>query len=193
MGRPKALLRLGGQMFLERILETLGETIPRVFIVGDPPERERWSKWDIVPDTLEGEGVLAGIHAGLSACETPWAFVAACDIPAMDARIPSLLWEKATGREGCVMPYAQGFPQPTMALYRTKEAERIPTYLERTAETHLGRKLHGFLDRIGIQIVDERFFVNRGVPRWAFTNCNDPRDHAILKKVWEEAHANPAG
>ncbi|MBC8515152.1 molybdenum cofactor guanylyltransferase [bacterium] len=190
MGQPKALMTLGGKTFLERILESLGETIPRVFIVGSPPDPQRWKKWEIVPDILEGEGVLAGIHAGLSACKTHWAFVAACDVPAIDKRLPKLLWDEATGREGCVMPYAQGFPQPTMALYRAKEGVRIPTYLERTAETNLGRKLHGFLDRVGIQMVDEKFFVNRGIPRWSFSNCNDLRDYEQLCKEWKEAHAD---
>ena len=165
MGRPKALLELEGVPFLERVLTTLAQTIPRVFIAGTPPEPERFAKWEIVPDSIVGEGVLSGLHAGLLACRGEWAFCGCCDAPALDPRVPGILWEEADGTHDAVVPHALLFPQPTLALYRASTASRIPKFLERTTAKGAGRRLHCFLDTLRIQWVEEVKFTRRGVGR----------------------------
>ncbi|MCH7494318.1 molybdenum cofactor guanylyltransferase [bacterium] len=185
MGRPKALLELDGVGFLERVLTTLGQRIPRVFIVGAPPEPQRFTAWETVPDLLPGHGVLSGLHAGLLACRGEWAFCGCCDMPGLDARVPDILWEEADGRHDAVLPHAQKFPQPTLALYRASVAPRIPKFLERTTAKGEGRRLHTFLDTLRIQWVEERRFTMRGVPRTSFLNINDEEDLRELHTLWE--------
>lgn len=190
MGRPKALMELAGKTFMERILETLSADIPRVFIVGDPPEPERFSDWEVVPDAIPGHGVLSGLHAGLSACRGAWAFCAACDVPALDPLVPQILWEESDGLHDAVIPHALKFPQPTLALYRASIAEGMPKYLERTVETKPGRLLHGYLDRIRVQWVDEGRFFGRGVSPLSFHNTNDEEDYQALLAGWERLRRN---
>lgn len=185
MGRPKALLELAGMAFLERVLKTLAKKIPRVFIVGTPPEPERFGEWEIVPDRLPGNGVLTGLHAGLGACRGEWAFCGCCDMPGLDAQVPGILWEEADGRHDAVIPHAQKFPQPTLALYRRDVGGRIPKFLERTTAKGEGRRLHTFLDTLRIQWVEEGRFTKRGVPRTSFMNINDPDDLRLIRTLWE--------
>src|SRR5262245_59683056 len=80
MGRDKALLRLGSQTVLEKVAGELSAATSSLLLVGSRQEYPGVLLPN-VPDVHEKWGALGGIHAALSAAETEWIIVSACDLP----------------------------------------------------------------------------------------------------------------
>jgi molybdopterin-guanine dinucleotide biosynthesis protein A len=81
MGQDKAMLQLGGVTVLERISAVLGQVVQRVIVVARDPQQYRRFGLEMTTDLYPGLGPLSGIHAGLSASNTEWGIVVACDMP----------------------------------------------------------------------------------------------------------------
>jgi molybdopterin-guanine dinucleotide biosynthesis protein A len=69
---------------------------------------------DADPDT----GPMAGIHTGLAACDHDYAVVVACDMPFVDPKIVSYLFDQADGYDTAVPRLGDGWFQTTHAVYR---------------------------------------------------------------------------
>lgn len=96
MGQDKALLRLGGVTVLERIAAVLGQVTKRVIAVTRDPEQYRELGLEMTADLYPGLGPLSGIHAGLSASNTEWGIVVACDMPLVQPEILRALLSHVT-------------------------------------------------------------------------------------------------
>ncbi|MFK4341202.1 molybdopterin-guanine dinucleotide biosynthesis protein A [Paenibacillus sp. RC21] len=81
MGQDKAMLQLGGVTVLERISAVLGQVAQRVIVVARDTQQYRRFGLETTTDLYPGLGPLSGIHAGLSASNTEWGIVVACDMP----------------------------------------------------------------------------------------------------------------
>lgn len=96
MGQDKALLQLGGVTVLERIAAVLGQVTKRVIAVTRDPEQYRGLGLETTTDLYPGLGPLSGIHAGLSASNTEWGIVVACDMPLVQPEILRALLSHVT-------------------------------------------------------------------------------------------------
>ncbi|NIQ94207.1 MAG: molybdenum cofactor guanylyltransferase [Desulfuromonadales bacterium] len=84
-GADKARLEVGGRRLVDRVADVLQRLFDRVLIAGDRPELVR-PGLSCVPDVFPGSA-LGGLHTGLAAADTPYVFVAACDMPYIDAEV----------------------------------------------------------------------------------------------------------
>src|SRR5439155_1414879 len=80
------------------------------------PERFHGLAVDTVADRFPGAGPLAGIHAALLAARHPHAFVAACDMPGLDADVIRFLLARI-GDADAVVPRWDGDVEPLHAVY----------------------------------------------------------------------------
>src|SRR5207253_2864515 len=87
MGRSKAWLQVAGEPMLARMVRVVGEVAPRIVVAAadgqelpDLPASVR-----IVRDAEPRLGPLAGFAAALTETAAEIAFVAACDMPNLDA------------------------------------------------------------------------------------------------------------
>ena len=83
----------------------------------------------VLPDVYAGfQGPLAGLHAGLSDCATPWLVTVACDVPNFPPDLVTRLWQ---GRGAAQAAYAVcgDRPQPTFALYARTLLPALETFL----------------------------------------------------------------
>jgi len=80
MGVNKSLLRLGGQRFVERLLQTLRPLCGEVAVIANDPGSYQDLGVEVWPDHLPGKGPLGGIHTALSRSRfrTPSASPATC-------------------------------------------------------------------------------------------------------------------
>jgi molybdopterin-guanine dinucleotide biosynthesis protein A len=116
MGRDKAQLVLGGRTFVERIANELSLVTSSVSLVG---ARNDFPSLKNIPDVHEHWGALGGIHAALTASETDWVVVVACDLPFVTTQLFAHLKNFADDTLDAVVPIqADGRPQPVCALYR---------------------------------------------------------------------------
>lgn len=83
----------------------------------------------VLPDVYAGfQGPLAGLHAGLSGCATPWLVTVACDVPNFPPDLVARLWQ---GRGEAQAAYAVcgDRAQPTFALYARTLLPTLETFL----------------------------------------------------------------
>src|SRR4030095_7853744 len=115
MGRDKAQLLLDGRTFVQRIADGLSAVASSVSLVGAPQPSSRFKN---VPDVHERWGALGGIHAALTADQTAWAIVVACDLPFVTSELFAALTNFADDTLDAVVPIQpDGRPQPVCALY----------------------------------------------------------------------------
>ncbi len=131
MGSNKALLPLGGVPVIERLIRELEMVAERVIIAGgSQPEAYSYLGKEVLCDAFPGSGPLAGLHAGLTAAETPWSLAVACDMPFASREVFEWLAKHARQAEESVarnaqgegieaiIPVVQGRVQPLLAAYR---------------------------------------------------------------------------
>src|SRR5581483_10211476 len=84
-GRDKAFAAVGGQPIAVRTVRLFQDLFPQVVVATNRPERFAGLGVETVADNYPGCGPLAGIQAALVASRHPHVFVAACDMPGLDA------------------------------------------------------------------------------------------------------------
>lgn len=81
MGQDKAALDLAGQPLLARVLDRLERACGRVIVIGPARLRASTPGAAIFPDARPHLGPLGGLATALPHIETPWLFLAGCDMP----------------------------------------------------------------------------------------------------------------
>lgn len=83
-GSPKAFAEIEGELFYQRAYNALAGVCDRVIIISRPELIERFSpEIEVITDLAEvaGQGPLAGILSGMTACPAEKYMVLPCDMP----------------------------------------------------------------------------------------------------------------
>jgi molybdopterin-guanine dinucleotide biosynthesis protein A len=133
MGTDKARLELSGIPMALLVADEISKVCCRVSLVGEP-ERYAGLGLPVIPDRFPGAGPLAGIEAALSATESEWNLIVACDMPALDSVALSELIDAAAPNVDAVVPVrirdGSERKEPLCALYRRSCAGGIRRLLE---------------------------------------------------------------
>ena len=178
MGRDKALLPLGDQTLIERILAVarpLGD--PRI-IIGDPTTYAHLGL-PIHPDRHSGLGPLGGLHTALSTTAAP-VLLLACDLPFLTSAFLRHLVSRR-GPHQAVVPHSTTGLQPLCALYEPSCLAAVDAAIQ---AGRLG--MRDLLSNLSLDIVREkdwRPYDERGL---LFANLNSPAEYeraqaALLK------------
>jgi molybdopterin-guanine dinucleotide biosynthesis protein A len=131
-GVDKGLLELRGRPLAAWVVERLGAQVDDLLINANQ-NRERYAAFgapvvaDEVPDFA---GPLAGLHAALSAAQTPLVATAPCDSPFLPADLVSRLLSALTAT-GADLAVARTFdqPHPVFCLCRREVLPHLTEYL----------------------------------------------------------------
>ncbi len=162
-GTDKAVVPVDGVPMVQRVFDTLCPVVSEVVIsIG---QKDRLPvKGRTVRDVFTGCGPLAGLHAGLTVCNTTWLLVVACDLPFVrSGDLQNLLGARTSDLLATVAVASSGSVQPLCACYH---ASVLPLAEEMLASEQ--RSMHGLLDRIPWTAVT--------VPEKALRNVNTPED-----------------
>lgn len=136
-GTAKAFLSLGGEVLLDRQLEVLRPRFEEILVAVGAPDGCELAPFEqrglrAVHDRFPGAGPLAGLHASLEACRTPWLFAVACDMPFLDGALIDRMAGRVAlaGDAEVVVPMRKGRPEPLHAFYRTSAAVEAGRCLE---------------------------------------------------------------
>ena len=176
LGRDKAVEPFGGQPLIRRVIERVAPLADEiVVVVADtargqalPVDAEHRVAVDIYP---EG-GSLGGIFSGLSAANTDWGLVVACDMPFLNRRLLEYMLGQ---RNGCdaVVPQPGAFPEPTHAVYSRACLPHIESRLQAN-----DLKISGFFEEVRVRYVDEEEIRQFDPELLSFFNVNSPEDLA---------------
>lgn len=88
--------------------------------------------FSVVSDEVSGfAGPLAGLHAGLRACEAPLIATVPCDSPFLPLDLVARLLDAMTKESADIaMALNDGFAQPVFALYKTTLLTSLETFLK---------------------------------------------------------------
>ena len=182
LGRDKALEPIGGVPVLLRVVAAL-QTVADALVLVEAPDRARAPEGlpasirrvtDVAPDF----GPLAGLRAGLNACETDYALVAACDMPFLATGVLQRLVELAPGWDA-VLPRWSGRPQFLCAAYGRSCLSAIDAQLAHPERRE--RSLVAMLQRVRVHHVDEREVRAVGGDDAAFTGINSEAEVAAAQ------------
>jgi molybdopterin-guanine dinucleotide biosynthesis protein A len=145
MGANKASLLLDGRTFVQRIAKELLAVTDSVTLIGKNSAKLQLNL-PSAPDAYPNWGALGGVHAALSASESPWSIIVACDLPFVTAGLFARLAALRDDFEAVAPIQKDRRPQPLAALYRNdpclvradqliKSGERRPVALLQSVRT----------------------------------------------------------
>ncbi len=121
MGRPKAWLRFGPELLLQRVVRLLATVSDPIVVVAAPgqdlPEVAR--EVTILRDAVAGRGPLQGLATGLASlpAASTLVYATATDVPFLEPRWITRLIEMSDDHD-LVIPFVGGYYHPLAALYR---------------------------------------------------------------------------
>ncbi len=116
MGRPKAFLPYGGTTIVEHLLSLTRELFNEVYLVTNDPDSFAHISDDVVKDILPYRGPLGGILSGLLVASNPSAFVIACDMPLVSARLIRQMAGLRHDTDVLVLSHREGI-EPLLGIY----------------------------------------------------------------------------
>ncbi len=144
-GTDKAWFKVRGRPMIERVASTVSTVCSPVLIsLGFETHDLPLADVRSVRDRFPGAGPLAGIEAGLSAANTDWVLVVACDMPFITAAALRIVLRARTPSTKAVIAIdSTGRSHPLCGCYRRDLVESIQTRLSTGR-----RSMHGFLARL---------------------------------------------
>ena len=180
-GAPKALVELGGQRLIERVVAVVREVVDDVLVVTNTPDLYRFLGLPMVPDALVDHGSLGGIYSGLAAAAGDAAFTVACDMPFLRAAVARLVVERA-GEADVVIPRAGDQLQTLHAVY----GKACLPHMQ--ARLRAGRfKITGFFDAVRVLEIPEDEVARHADPEIVFMNVNTPEELASARALVADA------
>jgi len=189
LGRDKALEELGGESLLRRIVRRLIPLATEIIVVGalnmEPHRLPTPAGTEIrtVGDVYEGRGVLAGIHAGLSAARSFHSAVVACDMPFVNVTLLRRLVDFC-GPHDVVIPRHGDLIEPLHAVYSKKCLGPIETALNRGES-----RIVSFFPEVDVRYVEEAEVEQFSGQPLSFFNINTRED---LERARQLLDARPA-
>jgi len=186
MGRDKAWLEMDGAPMIAQVLNRLLPIAAEFVISTNSPDVFARLAHGLpvplitAPDRYINAGPLAGLHAGLSAIRTEWAFAVATDMPFVNPDVIRGMQALSAGHDA-VIPritssgHTNPEPEPLHALYHTR---CLPSIEARLAAGE--RRLVSFLPDIDVIYAEDRAMRPLDPHYLSFMNINTPDD-------WERA------
>ena len=176
LGRDKAVEPFDGQPLIRRVIERVQPLASEIVVVAADTARgqalpltdgERVAL-DIYPDC----GSLSGIFSGLSATNSRWGLVVACDMPFLNRRLFEFMLGLRDGWDA-VVPMPGDFPEPTHALY----AKECLPHMEVKLQAN-DLKISGFFEDVRVRYLEETDVRQFDPELHSFFNVNSPEDLA---------------
>jgi molybdopterin-guanine dinucleotide biosynthesis protein A len=121
MGRPKAWLRFGPEVLLQRVTRIVGSVADPIVVVAAPDQElpPLPGSVTVVRDPVAYRGPLQGILSGLAAlpASVELAYASATDVPLLQPAWISRLAD-LMGDHDLAIPHVDGYHHPLAALYR---------------------------------------------------------------------------
>jgi len=168
-GVDKGLMVMDGKPMASWVLERLRPQVGQVLINANR-NLEEWRGYGepVVSDAIGGfSGPLAGVHAGLLVCTTPWLVTVPCDSPFFPHDLVARLaaGAAAAGADLTVVRSEERL-QPVFALLKRDLLPSLESFLQGG-----GRKIDRWFEEVKLAVVD---FDDAA----AFANINTPEELA---------------
>lgn len=170
LGTDKGLLRIGGRMLIEGIVEKMAQIGDEVIIVTNSPQKYGHLEVRLVGDIYPGKGALGGIYSGLRAARSEYGLVVACDMPFLDLRLLRYMILLSPGQD-VVIPRIGELTEPLHAIYSKQCLPPIGRLLSAGS-----LKIIDFFPEVRVRYVEEQEIKLFDPQCLSFFNINTPAD-----------------
>lgn len=190
LGTDKGRLALpDGRPLVRSVVETLAAFCDEVVVVTDV--RERYADLALgarhVTDIHPGRGPLAGLHAGLTAIEAPFALTAACDMPFLSAELLAYM-AGLPRRYQALVPRTEGRWHPAHAIYARS---CLPLIEQLLAEAD--SSMHDLISRLDVRELSEEELRRHDPEGLSLFNLNEPDDLDRFRSLSGRSATGPRG
>jgi len=175
-GRDKAFAAVDGEAIAVRTVRLFRTLFPQVLVATNKPDRFRALEVETVADTFADCGPLAGIHAAMRRAVHPWIFVAACDMPGLDADVIRFLVARI-GDADAVVPRWDRDIEPLHAIY----AKACLAPMRATLESGR-RQIAAFFPSVRVAIVEPEEARRYDPAGRSFLNVNTPEQMSAAER-----------
>lgn len=168
MGFNKAFIELDGSTVAARAVAVMTAIFDSPIIIADNTALYSHLGLPVYPDVIKDAGSLGGIYTALHH-SNDYAFVAACDMPWLDAGCIRRVLENVDG-EDCVIPFISGRLHPMHAAWSKRCMREIEDVI---GEGNL--RINSFLKRLRIKKLTVEYFEGLPIER-SVENVNTPED-----------------
>jgi molybdopterin-guanine dinucleotide biosynthesis protein A len=172
-GHNKAFLTLGGERFMDLILDTLSPLFNEIIISTREPELYREWHLKTATDIFDIRTPLAGIHAALSGMTNDYAFVTTCDTPLIKKEAVKILADTITPDTDVIVPFSGTYFQPLCAVY----SKRCLPFIEKML-VQKKVKVDLLFDNVKVKKIDYTAFEAVDPHLDSFFNINTPDEMA---------------
>ncbi len=184
MGMDKRFMMVHAQPLIVWVIERLRALVDEVIVAALAPAMFDGIAARVVTDVYAGQGVLAGLHAGLAAAQGEWAVAVAGDMPLLNPVLLRAMMKLAEdGEADIVVPEWQGNLEPLHALYR-------PSVCAPAAEAALQagkRRIVAFYPDVRVHVMPQDEIARWDPDGRSFFNVNTPEDWTLaLQQLGEQ-------
>lgn len=176
-GREKYFFPLHGRTFLDRLVGALAPITNEVLLVArDESQCARFEGFPSVRCTIDqrrGLGPIGGLHAGAQAASGEALFVVACDMPCVNPRVVSRLYDLLDDHEAVIPCWRPGMYEPLHAVYARSA-------LRRYLEDHEDLSLRAMISALDCRFVPVESLRDLDPGLKTFTNINRLDDLAEI-------------
>ena len=177
-GRNKALLSVGEQSIVGRLIELFQDLFEQVILVTHLPlEFVDWNCL-MVSDLLPVRGSLTGIHAGLFYARTSHAFITACDMPFLKGEMVQLLMNNLEPQWDVIVPVTPEGYQPLCAVYSKRCLKTIENQAAKGA-----MKISSLYSKVKVKKIFEENLREIDPDLISFFNINSQEDWTLSLKI----------
>lgn len=163
-GADKGLVPFAGRPLVAHVADRLAPQVGTLLVSANR-NAEAYARlgWPVIADRLpDHPGPLAGLHAGLWACATPWLAVAPCDAPLLPLDLVARLAAAVGTDAATAAPFAGGRLQPAFLLCHRDCLGALAAFLARGE-----RRLEAWLREqkvVAVPFDDAPAFANLNTP-----------------------------
>ena len=168
MGFNKAFIELEGLTVAARAVAVMTAIFDSPIIIADNTTLYSHLGLPVYPDVIKDAGSLGGIYTALHHSKD-YAFVAACDMPWLDAGCIKRVLENVDG-EDCVIPFISGRLHPMHAAWSKRCMGETESMINRG-----NLRINSLLERLNIKRLTEGYFTGLPIER-SVENVNTPED-----------------
>lgn len=146
VGYPKHKLKYQGQTFLARIEASLAPLPIKYSVHSLDPNLQAGSQ--IIDDNCR-IGPIGGIYRSLNASTTDYTLITSCDLPLLTNKLITYLIGKCALSNKSVIASLDGFPMPTLAIYKTSDKRHFKQAIDNG-----DYKLQNIINKLDCQLVE---------------------------------------
>jgi molybdenum cofactor guanylyltransferase len=126
----KALAEVRGKRIIETTVELFKKYFNKVYISTNTPEIFFYLGLPMIGDLMQQKGPMTGMYSALVSTGATELFIAACDMPFIQAGVLELIMRNFQGQHA-VLPIFEGRPQPLFGIYSASLQEAMKEHIMR--------------------------------------------------------------